>query len=47
MAPLGIVPEDPVAIAFVVLLLVLIFFTYLMLRKTVMEFSEGMRNGKD
>lgn len=46
MAWLGFIPEDPVALVFVLLVLGLIFFIYLMLRKTVTEFSEGMRKGK-
>jgi hypothetical protein len=47
MAWLGFIPEDPVALVFVLLVLGLIFFAYLMLRKTVTEFSEGMRKGRD
>lgn len=46
MAWLGFIPEDPVALVFVVLVLGLIFFIYLMLRRTVLEFSKGMRKGK-
>ena len=47
MAWLGFIPEDPVALVFVLLVLGLIFFVYLMLRKTVTEFSEGMRKGQN
>jgi|GEM_PF-457186 hypothetical protein len=47
MAWLGFIPEDPVALVFVLVVLALIFFAYLMLRKTVTEFTEGMRKGQD
>lgn len=36
------ITEDPVIITIVVILLALIFFTYLLLRRTVLEFREGM-----
>lgn len=39
---LGSITEDPVIITIVVILLALIFFTYLLLRRTVLEFREGM-----
>ncbi|AGB15032.1 hypothetical protein Halru_0389 [Halovivax ruber XH-70] len=39
---LGSITEDPVIIAIVVILLTLIFFTYLLLRRTVLEFRDGL-----
>lgn len=39
---LGFIPDDPVIIAIVLILLSLIFFTYLLLRRTILEFREGM-----
>ena len=39
---LGFLPDDPYIIGVVVILLSLIFFTYLLLRRTVLEFREGM-----
>ncbi|WP_255193538.1 hypothetical protein [Natronobeatus ordinarius] len=38
----GFIPDDPVIIAIVLILLSLIFFTYLLLRRTILEFREGM-----
>ncbi|WP_282102537.1 hypothetical protein [Halovivax limisalsi] len=40
---LGFLPDDPVILAIVAILLVLIFFTYLLLRRTVLEFQDGMK----
>lgn len=40
---LGLLPDDPIIIAIVVILLALIFFTYLLIRRTVLEFRDGMR----
>ncbi|MCU4753626.1 hypothetical protein ACLI4U_07145 [Natrialbaceae archaeon A-CW2] len=37
-----LIPSDPVIIAMVLVLLSLIFFLYLLLRRTVLEFREGM-----
>jgi hypothetical protein len=42
----GLVPDDPVIIAVVVILLSLVFFSYLLLRRTVLEFRDGMRGGR-
>ncbi len=39
---LGLIPNDPVIIAIVLILLSLIFFIYLLLRRTVLEFKDGM-----
>ncbi|MFP9190828.1 hypothetical protein [Natronosalvus vescus] len=39
---LDLIPNDPVIIGMVVLLLSLIFFLYLLLRRTVLEFRDGM-----
>ena len=39
---LGLIPNDPVIIAIVLILLSLIFFVYLLLRRTVLEFQDGM-----
>jgi len=39
---IGFLPDDPVIIAIVLILLGLIFFTYLLLRRTVLEFRGGM-----
>ncbi|WP_290819102.1 hypothetical protein [Halovivax sp.] len=39
---LGFLPDDPVILTIVAILLALIFFTYLMLRRTVLEFRKGM-----
>lgn len=39
---LGLIPNDPVIIGIVVTLLALIFFIYLLLRRTVLEFRDGM-----
>ena len=41
-----LIPEDPVIIAIVLVLLSLIFFTYLLLRRTLLEFRDGMRGGR-
>ncbi|MFC4541036.1 hypothetical protein ACFO5R_03720 [Halosolutus amylolyticus] len=40
---LGFIPDDPVIIAIVLILLALIFFLYLLIRRTVLEFRDGMR----
>ncbi|SEH17038.1 MULTISPECIES: DUF7859 family protein [Natronorubrum] len=40
---LGFLPDDPVILAIVVILLSLVFFSYLLLRKTILEFREGMQ----
>ncbi len=40
---LGFLPDDPVIIAIVAILLSLIFFSYLLIRRTVLEFRDGMR----
>lgn len=39
---LGFIPDDPVIIAIVLILLSLIFFSYLLLRRTILEFRDGM-----
>ncbi|WP_255169175.1 hypothetical protein [Natrononativus amylolyticus] len=39
---LGFLPDDPIIIAIVLILLSLIFFSYLLLRRTVLEFRDGM-----
>ncbi len=39
----SLIPNDPVIIAIVLILLSLIFFSYLLLRRTVLEFRDGMR----
>ncbi|MFC4436267.1 MULTISPECIES: DUF7859 family protein [Natrialbaceae] len=36
------IPDDPVIIAIVLILLSLIFFSYLLLRRTILEFRDGM-----
>ena len=38
----GLIPSDPVIIVVVLILLSLIFFLYLLLRRTVLEFRDGM-----
>ncbi|AXR79779.1 hypothetical protein AArc1_3487 [Natrarchaeobaculum sulfurireducens] len=43
---LEFLPDDPVIIAIVLILLSLIFFTYLLLRRTILEFRDGMRGGR-
>ena len=43
---LGFLPDDPVVIGIVVVLLSLIFFTYLLLRRTILEFRQGMRGDR-
>lgn len=43
---LGFLPDDPVIIAIVAILLSLIFFLYLLLRRTMLEFREGMEGGR-
>ncbi|ELZ18711.1 MULTISPECIES: DUF7859 family protein [Natrinema] len=40
---IGLLPDDPVIIAVVAILLSLVFFAYLLLRRTVLEFRDGMR----
>lgn len=40
---LELIPDDPIIIAIVLILLALILFSYLLLRRTVLEFREGMR----
>lgn len=37
---------DPVLVVLIVLMLLFIFAVYLMLRRTLLAFSEGMREGK-
>ena len=39
---IGPLPDDPVILAIVAILLGLIFFLYLLLRKTLLEFRRGM-----
>lgn len=36
------IPDDPIIIAIVLILLSLIFFSYLLLRRTILEFRDGM-----
>ena len=43
---LGFLPDDPVIIAIVLILLSLVFFSYLLLRRTILEFREGMDGGR-
>ncbi len=43
---IGLLPDDPVIIAVVAILLSLVFFAYLLLRRTVLEFRDGMRGGR-
>lgn len=40
---LDFIPNDPVIIAVVVILLSLVFFSYLLIRRTILEFRDGMR----
>ncbi|WP_279387001.1 DUF7859 family protein [Natrarchaeobius halalkaliphilus] len=40
---LDLIPDDPVIIAIVLILLSLVFFSYLLLRRTMLEFRDGMR----
>ena len=42
---IGFLPDDPVVLTIVAILLGLIFFTYLLLRRTILEFREGMDEG--
>ncbi|ELY65223.1 DUF7859 family protein [Natrinema versiforme] len=42
----GLIPDDPVIIAVVVILLSLVFFGYLLVRRTVLEFRDGMRGDR-
>ncbi|MFC6719616.1 hypothetical protein ACFQGT_13490 [Natrialbaceae archaeon GCM10025810] len=39
----GPLPDDPVILAIVLILLALIFFLYLLVRRTILEFRDGMR----
>lgn len=39
---IGPIPDDPVIVAIVLILLSLVFFGYLLLRRTVLEFREGL-----
>ena len=39
---IGPIPDDPVIVTIVLILLALVFFGYLLLRKTVLEFREGL-----
>lgn len=41
-----LIPDDPVIVAIVLILLSLIFFTYLLLRRTLLEFRDGMRGDR-
>ncbi|WP_281282379.1 DUF7859 family protein [Salinadaptatus halalkaliphilus] len=43
---LDLIPDDPVIIAIVLILLSLIFFSYLLLRRTILEFRDGMRGDR-
>lgn len=43
---LGFLPDDPVILAIVLILLSLVFFSYLLLRRTILEFREGMDGGR-
>ncbi|MFP8953354.1 hypothetical protein ACLI4Z_10325 [Natrialbaceae archaeon A-arb3/5] len=43
---LDLIPDDPVIIAIVLILLSLIFFSYLLLRRTILEFRDGMKGGR-
>ncbi|MGQ3412639.1 hypothetical protein [Natrinema versiforme] len=43
---IGLIPDDPVIIAVVVILLSLVFFGYLLVRRTVLEFRDGMRGDR-
>lgn len=38
-----LIPDDPIILAIVLILLSLIFFSYLLLRRTILEFRDGMR----
>jgi hypothetical protein len=38
---------DPFMVAILVVLLVLIFFAYLLLRRTVVGFKQGVKEGSD
>ncbi|WP_275086321.1 DUF7859 family protein [Natronorubrum halophilum] len=40
---LEFIPDDPVIIAVVLILLSLVFFSYLLIRRTILEFRDGMR----
>lgn len=40
---LDFIPNDPVIIAVVLILLSLVFFSYLLIRRTILEFRDGMR----
>lgn len=41
------VDVDPVLVVMIVFLLLLIFGVYLFIRKTLLNFSEGMREGRN
>ncbi|MDJ1432997.1 hypothetical protein [Halostagnicola sp. A-GB9-2] len=43
---LGFLPDDPVIIVVVLILLSLIFFSYLLVRRTILEFRDGMDGGR-
>ncbi|WP_254532351.1 hypothetical protein [Natrinema gelatinilyticum] len=43
---IGLIPDDPVIVAVVLILLSLVFFSYLLLRRTVLEFRDGMRGDR-
>ena len=42
----GFLPDDPIIVAVVLILLSLVFFAYLLLRRTVLEFRDGMRGDR-
>lgn len=39
----ALIPDDPIIIAIVLILLSLVFFSYLLLRRTILEFRDGMK----
>lgn len=41
--PIDLVTDDPVILVVVLVLLALVFFLYLLFRRTVLEFRDGMR----
>jgi hypothetical protein len=46
-ALVNVVSEDPVLVGIVVVMLAFVFFLYLMIRRTVTGFKEGMDKGRN
>lgn len=46
MFPLQLPEVDPVLVGIIVVLLLIVFAFFLLLRRTLLSFSEGMREGR-